>query len=69
MPPNGEISQDIIHTEPEDGRRRRGAGDVCGVLPMHVEICGVASVWVIREGTETWDEFGRTSCIDTGSPT
>ena len=56
MPPNGEISQDIIHTEPEDGRRRRGAGDVCGVLPIRVDISGKTGVGVHVKGTQ----YGKT---------
>ena len=51
-PPHGEIPWESHDTDPGGGRWRRGAGDICGVLLMRVEISGVTGGGVTRKGIQ-----------------
>ena len=54
LPLHEYISQYSRETDLGGGRRRRKAGDICGVLLNHVEISGVNSEQVTRKCTQPW---------------
>ena len=53
LPPHGERPRDSHATDPGGRRRRRGSGEIRGVLPMSVEVSGVSGGWVTGKGTQT----------------
>ena len=59
LPAHGDIPWDSHATDPGGRHQRKGTADICCVLPMGVEVCGMSSGQVPSEGAQPCKTQGK----------